>query len=180
MKNILAVAKFIRECRYQIADSEYPMGILTNLEIARIAGRAYFRMQAILKREGLPSTPKALSRDYQIEYWETAEVIIGQELDHTITNKLLQIAQVKHQNRAARHSPPKLGEYALLLIPKRNRENLIGDLEEEYRTVILPKYGPRLAAIWYWVQAVWVIGPFIWAGVKRATGLEIIWKLIGR
>ena len=39
-------------------------------------------------------------------------------------------------------------------LPKRDRECMIGDLEEEYRGVILPKYGPRIAARWYWWQAV--------------------------
>ena len=39
-------------------------------------------------------------------------------------------------------------------LPKRDRECMIGDLEEEYRTVILPKYGARVAARWYWWQAV--------------------------
>ncbi len=39
-------------------------------------------------------------------------------------------------------------------LPKRDRECMIGDLEEEYRRVILPKYGPRVAARWYWWQTV--------------------------
>src|SRR5437763_1135374 len=36
-------------------------------------------------------------------------------------------------------SPPRPARFALLLIPKRNREHLIGDLDEEYRTVVLPE-----------------------------------------
>src|SRR5947209_376105 len=34
--------------------------------------------------------------------------------------------------------------FALLLIPKRNREHVIGDLEEEYRTTVLPQYGSKM------------------------------------
>jgi hypothetical protein len=53
------------------------------------------------------------------------------------------------------NAPPKRAEMLLHFgLPKRDRECMIGDLEEEYRTVILPKYGPRVAARWYWWQAV--------------------------
>lgn len=52
-------------------------------------------------------------------------------------------------------NPPKRAEMLLHFgLPKRDRECMIGDLEEEYRGVILPKYGPRVAARWYWWQAV--------------------------
>ncbi len=51
--------------------------------------------------------------------------------------------------------PPKRAEMLLHFgLPKCDRECMIGDLEEEYRTVILPKYGPRVAMRWYWWQAV--------------------------
>lgn len=51
--------------------------------------------------------------------------------------------------------PPKRAEMLLHFgLPKRDRECMIGDLEEEYRRVILPKYGARVAARWYWWQAV--------------------------
>jgi len=53
------------------------------------------------------------------------------------------------------NDPPNRAEMLLHFgLPKRDRECMIGDLEEEYRTVILPKYGPRVAARWYWWQAV--------------------------
>lgn len=60
---------------------------------------------------------------------------------------------VTHQI-AEKNDPPK--RTAMLLhfcLPKRDRECMIGDLEEEYRTVILPKYGTRVAVRWYWWQA---------------------------
>ncbi len=59
------------------------------------------------------------------------------------------------QKFAEENTPPNRAEMLLLFgLPKRDREYMIGDLEEEYRTVILPKYGPRVAARWYWWQAV--------------------------
>ncbi|PYP89427.1 MAG: hypothetical protein DMG65_13770 [Candidatus Angelobacter sp. Gp1-AA117] len=86
---------------------------------------------------------------------------------------------MKRVRNSDRHVP-RYAHFLLLLIPQKSREHLIGDLEEEYRAVVLPKYGSSLAALWYWMQTLWVIGPYILVGAKRAIGLEIIWKLIGR
>ena len=59
------------------------------------------------------------------------------------------------QQFAQENDPPKRAEMLLHFgLPKRDRECMIGDLEEEYRTVILPKYGAGVAARWYWWQAV--------------------------
>ncbi len=77
-------------------------------------------------------------------------------------------------------NPPKRAEMLLHFgLPKRDRECMIGDLEEEYRTVILPKYGPRVAMRWYWWQAVRsvlvaMVGRFrVWlsvGGLYKAAG----------
>ena len=49
--------------------------------------------------------------------------------------------------------PPKVAELILyFMLPKELRESLPGNLEEEYRTIILPKFGKRAASIWYWKQ----------------------------
>lgn len=61
---------------------------------------------------------------------------------------------VAHQF-AEENDPPNRAEMLLHFgLPKRDRECMIGDLEEEYRSVILPKYGAGVAARWYWWQAV--------------------------
>lgn len=62
--------------------------------------------------------------------------------------------------------PPAGAQYLLLLLPKKYREGLLGDLEEEYRTVVFPRYGPLRAKVYYWVQ---VLSSF----------LPILWRLIG-
>lgn len=76
-------------------------------------------------------------------------------------------------------SPPRSAQFLLLLIPKRNREHLIGDLEEEYRTIVLPEYGRFWAGLWYWGQTLGAIGPYLWSGLKRVLGWAAIAKLIG-
>lgn len=75
---------------------------------------------------------------------------------------------------------PRVARFALLLIPKKNREHLIGDIEEEYQTIVLPEHGKAWARFWYWEQTVISLGFSVWPFVKRILGLTAIWKLIGR
>lgn len=76
--------------------------------------------------------------------------------------------------------PPRIAQFVLLLVPKRSREHLLGDLEEEYRSVLLPEYGGFWARVWYWEQIALAIGEYLWPFVKRVLGLAAIWKVIGR
>jgi len=51
-------------------------------------------------------------------------------------------------------APPRAAKLLLLLLPPRDREGMIGDLEEEYRTVLIPEYGIRTARFYYWWHAI--------------------------
>jgi hypothetical protein len=53
-----------------------------------------------------------------------------------------------------RQGPPGSAKFLLLLMPKKDRGSLLGDLEEEYRTYVLPEYGPAKARWWYWWQVI--------------------------
>lgn len=68
-----------------------------------------------------------------------------------------------------------------LLLPKEQREHLPGDLEEEFTTIILPKFGARYAMIWYWWQVIrsilatnkwigWLVGAGGLGGVAMSVG----------
>lgn len=74
---------------------------------------------------------------------------------------------------------PRIAQFALLLIPKRNRNHLIGDLAEEYCTIVLPEHGPFWAKVWYWEQTAIAIGCYVWPMMKRLLGLTVIWKVMG-
>jgi hypothetical protein len=51
--------------------------------------------------------------------------------------------------------PPNRACFLLdLLLAEADREVIPGDLEEEFTTVILPKYGARRARLWFWMQTV--------------------------
>jgi hypothetical protein len=73
-------------------------------------------------------------------------------------------------------SPPTTAKFILLLIPKRHREHLIGDLEEEYMTILLPEYGETKARTWYWWQVAISVGPLLWAQIRRGTAMAWLWK----
>jgi len=74
--------------------------------------------------------------------------------------------------------PPRCARFLLLLVPKRNREYLLGDLEEEYLTIVLPEYGDRLARLWYWWQVAISIAPLLWTQIKRTAGFVLLWKRV--
>ncbi len=78
------------------------------------------------------------------------------ERDLTALRNWLSHVRISMDRPVAEHAmPPNRAEMLLHFgLPKRDRECMIGDLEEEFRTIILPKYGPRVAARWYWWQAV--------------------------
>jgi hypothetical protein len=76
--------------------------------------------------------------------------------------------------------PPTSAKFLLLLIPRRNREHLIGDLEEEYAAVVLPEYGFRKARLWYWFQVLATLGPILWNEAKRIAGVILALKTASR
>ena len=64
--------------------------------------------------------------------------------------------------------PSRFAEMLLFLfLTKEQREHLPADLEEEFRTLILPKFGQRFARFWYWSQVIRSIGPVAGAAVRR-------------
>ena len=74
--------------------------------------------------------------------------------------------------------PPKMATLLVLLIPKKNREHILGDLDEEYRTILMPRYGRRTANLWYWWQAAISVGPLLWAKVKRGLVAAWLWHRV--
>ena len=66
-------------------------------------------------------------------------------------------------------APPEVAKFLLLLIPKKNREGLLGDLEEEYRTILLPEYGVRLARFHYWWHTVIALACSVVGAVERLS-----------
>jgi hypothetical protein len=70
--------------------------------------------------------------------------------------------------------PPATPAFLLaLVLPRHNCGAELGDLDEVFHEVIVPRFGARRAAVWYWTQC----GRAIWAIVKvrAARFLALTW-----
>jgi len=65
------------------------------------------------------------------------------------------------------------------LSSKEVSEALIGDLLEGYERVVIRR-GRSGAILWFWRQVLTSLPPFAWASLKRISGLEAIYRRIGR
>ena len=66
--------------------------------------------------------------------------------------------------------PPKAALGLIFLVfPKKYRDDLRGDLEEEYTTIVLPELGPSWAKLWYWKQVLTSIAPIVRPRILKAA-----------
>jgi hypothetical protein len=156
---------------------------LTNREIGEHLGLSrhtiknyFFRMADKL---GVSSRQEMIGR-FATE--GSRQVVVGESADVEVfeDGKLVAWISAKHLRTAngAVAKPPVSAQFLLLLLPKKYRENLVGDIDEEFSTVVLPRHGPRKARLWYWCQVIASIMPFVWAQIKRVAGLVLLWKAV--
>jgi hypothetical protein len=80
---------------------------------------------------------------------------------------LRDVANLMERRAKARLQPPKHAAYLLyIFLPKKDRDPLLGDLEEDYHR-LLKEFGPRRARTFYYTQVAWSIGPIIWRAIKK-------------
>ncbi len=75
--------------------------------------------------------------------------------------------------------PPPMHANLLLsfCLSRTEREHILGDLEEEYRKYILPRFGFQKARMWYWWQVITSITPVI---ILRIGALvKLVWAIKG-
>jgi hypothetical protein len=53
-------------------------------------------------------------------------------------------------------------------------------IEEEFRTIILPRHGKSRARFWYWWHTLISLFPYALRFAKRALGVAVLLKLIGK
>lgn len=76
-------------------------------------------------------------------------------------------------------SPPPFSAWLIACVSTRDGGTLQGDLEEEFRTIMLPRLGPGHAQRWYRRQvitslyslAVFAVRDMVWAGMAALAGL---------
>jgi hypothetical protein len=76
---------------------------------------------------------------------------------------------MKHQPTNDPNPPRWLECILLLVLKRRDRESISGDLLEEYREVILPARGPWRANWWYFKQALSLVSNAKWGFALGAT-----------
>jgi hypothetical protein len=102
---------------------------------------------------------------------------------------ILRLVPQSVQRRAEQSStdrPPRFAEYLLyFFMSPKDCESMCGDLEQEYTTLILPKFGHRAAQLWYWKQVAVSVGPIVWRFslkvMRRAaivSGLPAAWGIL--
>lgn len=68
--------------------------------------------------------------------------------------------------------PPLIAVFLpYLLLPKKNRETILADLEEEYKEVYA-RFGSRMASVWFWKQVLWSLCP-LWNGWLAKYGAKL-------
>jgi len=110
-----------------------------------------FRELLMEWRSGIGVGPREVSFDDALRLYRVAN---GMQ-PHIVT-------PVDYRLSLGKASVPRVAEYLVFLVlPKKDRESVQGDLEEEYYTTILPKFGSGKAKLWYWKQVVWSIWPIV-------------------
>jgi hypothetical protein len=70
--------------------------------------------------------------------------------------------------------PPRLATWLLgLILPKHDREIVIGDLVEEH-ALLATSLSPADASRWYWKQVAGSIRPVLWASFRRGEWLKTL------
>jgi len=74
--------------------------------------------------------------------------------------------------------PPRRAQSLLYFaLPRAERGYIIGDLDEEFQTIILPMFGPRMARLWYWSQVVRSLGRIFLASLKKVVRLGVLLRI---
>ena len=55
----------------------------------------------------------------------------------------------------------------LAILGSETRDEVIGDLIEEFLTIVLPKYGEKNARWWFWMQAIRSVAPLLCMTASR-------------
>lgn len=63
--------------------------------------------------------------------------------------------------------PQRATKFLYFFLPNRLRENVIGDLAEEFSEKMLPKLGPTGARWWFWKEAIFAIVALAFSGLIK-------------
>jgi hypothetical protein len=87
---------------------------------------------------------------------------------------LRSIRQILAEEEAGLEPPLKAERLLNYVLPRARREEILGDLEEDYHTNWLPKFGHREARRLYWWHAIRSTGPMLWIGLKASGIITVL------
>jgi hypothetical protein len=112
--------------------------------------------------------------DYKKGQTRTLADSIGRNTALIMGYALLSILSGKAPAFHSESVPPRTAKVLVLLIPRKFRENLLGDLEEEFNEIFVPQYGLKAAKRLYWWHATYALLEFVLAGCgKMNSGTEV-------
>ena len=118
-----------------------------------------------------------MMRDYYVGCWKThCRAMPRSDLENTVM--ALQGIMPINVVAVASTPPDDANRLLSLFTHGKDRESLIGDLEEEYTTYILPKHGLRFAKFWYWWHTLASIAAILAARLKALALLGIAGKVM--
>lgn len=134
------------------------------------------RLQAIIKRMMDEEGKAVPAGDNGRTSNERTEVEVPDEMPPATETWWLESSPFAEE---ATPEPPKKGERILLmLLSKEDRENMIGDLAEEFAG-IAARHGTRFAKVWYWRQVAGSAWPLL-RKVLRWGLLASAWDIVRR
>jgi hypothetical protein len=117
--------------------------------------------------------------DLDVVYESNLNRLLGASARANEIGELIQSCDYVFSCITTRALPPKFANRILLLfLSKADRENLIGDLAEEYCEIELT-HGSRFANFWYWKQAL----ASVWPLIRKTVGWSLfawLWNFIHR
>jgi hypothetical protein len=125
-------------------DSEQVAGIVEEMDPA--AAAAFLAELSDERSEGI--LEEMTSEEFEDEDLLDFAEDETSELDDSVRNS----PKIRSRSHAVSvsNNPPRVALFLGLLIPPRSRDGMLGDLDEEYRTILLPEYGLRMAQFYYW------------------------------
>ena len=72
--------------------------------------------------------------------------------------------------------PPNVGFLLRMSLPRKTRENIIGDMEETFRTIHLPLHGPFRARCLYLRDVFWEVFRAFWLCIRWFVGAGFLAK----
>jgi hypothetical protein len=103
-----------------------------------------------------------------------------QDILQEIIREIPKQAETETACKPPSQDPPSAAIFLLFLAPKKHRDPLLGDLEEDFHNKVLPRVGLRSARFWFWWQVIISLAPLVLQQLRKIVGLGLLWKFIGR